>query len=157
MVTAHTAIAFWHHFPPQILKNMDLETVSHFATQNHRKSPKCVQSGSQEAPQIHLKIDKTGPLGLNVPIDRSKHLRGPPPRCLECPGYPKWSLKVSKMTVLGIKSDPFRQVSGTRYQVPGTWYQVPGTRYQTRYQVPGTRYQLICHLLTGGPAAGAKP
>ena len=151
MYIAHAALASWHHFPPQILKNMDLETVPYFATQNHRKSPKCVQSGSQEAPQIHLKIDKTGPLGLNVPIDRSKHLRGPPPRCLECPGYPKWSLKVSKMTVLGIKSDPFQpsssqqlpvdsryQVQGTRYQVPGTRYQVPGTRPGTRYQVPGT-------------------
>ena len=68
MVIAPTAIAFWHHFPPQIIKNMDLETVSHFATQNHRKSQKCVQSGSQEAPQIHPKIDKTGPLGLSVSI-----------------------------------------------------------------------------------------
>ena len=68
MVIAHTAIAFWHHFPPQIIKNMDLETVSHFATQNHRKSQKCAQSGSQEAPQIHPKIDKTGPLGLSVSI-----------------------------------------------------------------------------------------
>ena len=68
MYIAHTALASWHHFPPQILKNMDLETVSHFATQNHRKSQKCVQSGSQEAPQIHPKIDKTGPLDLYVPF-----------------------------------------------------------------------------------------
>ena len=61
MFIAHKAIAFWHHLPPWITKNMDLETVSHFATQNHRKSQNCVQSGSQEAPQIHPKIDKTGP------------------------------------------------------------------------------------------------
>ena len=32
MLIAYTATAFWHHFPPWILKNMDLETVSHFGT-----------------------------------------------------------------------------------------------------------------------------
>ena len=68
MVIAHAAIAFWHHFHPWITKNMDLETVSHFATPNHRKSQNCAQSGSQEAPQIHPKIDKNGHLGLSVSI-----------------------------------------------------------------------------------------
>ena len=73
MFLVHAAIAFWHHFHPWITKNMDLETVSHFATQNHRKSKKCAQSGSQEAPQIHpksIKIDicaSVCPLG--VPLD----------------------------------------------------------------------------------------
>ena len=33
-----------------------------------------------------------------------------------CPGYPKWSLKVPKMTVLGIKSDPFHLL--TSHQLP---------------------------------------
>ena len=47
---AYAAIAFWDHFHPWITKNMDLETVSHHATPNHRKSQNCVQSGSQEVP-----------------------------------------------------------------------------------------------------------
>ena len=73
MVLAHAAIAFWHHFHPWITKNMDLETISNFAIPNHRKSKKCSQSGSQEAPQIYLKSIKVDiwasvcPLG--VPLD----------------------------------------------------------------------------------------
>ena len=58
MFIAHTAIAFWHHFHPWITKNKDLETVSHFGIPNHRKSQKCAQSGSQEAPQMTLKSIK---------------------------------------------------------------------------------------------------
>ena len=58
VVLAHAAIAFWHHFHPWITKNMDLETVSHFATPNHRKSSNFDESLSQEAPQIHPKINK---------------------------------------------------------------------------------------------------
>ena len=68
MVMAHAAIAFWDYFHPWITKNMDLEAFSHFATSNHRKSENCIQSGSQEAPQIHPKIDKNGYLGLSVSI-----------------------------------------------------------------------------------------
>ena len=68
MVIAHAAIAFWHHFYPWATKNMDLETISHFATPNHRISQKCPQRGSQEAPQIHPKIDKSGHLDLSVSI-----------------------------------------------------------------------------------------
>ena len=66
MVVAHAATAFWHHFHRWITKNMDLETISNFATTNHRKSEKCTQSGSQEAPQIQPKIDKSGHLDLSV-------------------------------------------------------------------------------------------
>ena len=73
MFITHTATAFWHHFHPWITKNMDLETVSHFATLNHRKSQNCAQSGSQEAPKSTLKSIKVDiwasvcPLG--VPLD----------------------------------------------------------------------------------------
>ena len=66
MFIAHAAIAFWHHFHPWIIKNKDLETVSHFGIPNHRKSQKCDQSGSQEAPQMHPKINKNEHLGLSV-------------------------------------------------------------------------------------------
>ena len=72
---------------------MDLETVSPFATQNHRKSPKCVQSGSQEAPQIHPKIDKTGPtqpLCLKVPVAGPQdHQNGVPGTQNGASGSPK--------------------------------------------------------------------
>ena len=68
MVMAHAAIAFWHHFHPRITKNMDLETIYNFAIPNHRKSQNGTQSGSQEAPQIHPKIDKSGHLDLSVSI-----------------------------------------------------------------------------------------
>ena len=73
MVQAHKAIAFWHHFHPRITKNMDLETVSHFGTQKHEKVTKCDQSGSQETPKMHPKIDKinnwTSRCLLGVPVD----------------------------------------------------------------------------------------
>ena len=68
MVIANAAIAFWHHFHPWITKNMDQETVSHSASPNHRKSQNYAQSESQEAPQIHPKIDKTRPPGFSVSI-----------------------------------------------------------------------------------------
>ena len=141
MYIAHGAIAFWHHFHPWITKNMDLETVSHFATQNHRKSQKCVQSGSQEAPQIHPKIDKTGPLDLNVPIDRSKHLRGPPPRCLEChrsdlSRNSRISGSLRNLCVLKWLLQP--ACPGSRTPDPGSW--MPNSCkyicYSSRYQVP---------------------
>ena len=68
MVIAHAANAFWHHFHPWITKNMDLETLSHFATRNHRKSLNCAQSGSQKAPQIQSEINKNEHLGISVSI-----------------------------------------------------------------------------------------
>ena len=61
-------LAFWHHFHPRITKNMNLETVSNFATQNHGKVTKCPQRGSQETPIMHSKIDKNEQLDLKVPI-----------------------------------------------------------------------------------------
>ena len=73
MVIAHAAIAFWHHFYPWATKNMDLETISHFANPNHRISQKCPQSGSQEAPQIYPKSRKvdfwTSVCPLGIPLD----------------------------------------------------------------------------------------
>ena len=55
VVMAHAATAFWHHFHPWTTKNMDLETVCHFAIPNHRKLKTCVQSRSRGAPQIRPK------------------------------------------------------------------------------------------------------
>ena len=75
MVIAHAAIASWHHFHPWITKNMDLETISNFAMPSHRKSQNCTQSGSQEAPKIHPKIDKSGHLLLSVSIGCPLDLR----------------------------------------------------------------------------------
>ena len=67
---AHAAIAFWHHFHPWITKNIDLETVSHFATQIIDKSQKGLQSDSQETPQMDPKINKNILLDPNVSVGR---------------------------------------------------------------------------------------
>jgi len=68
MFIAHTATAFWHHFHPWITKTMDLETVSHFGTPNHRKitkwCPKWVPGGSPNDPEI----DTNEHLDLQVPV-----------------------------------------------------------------------------------------
>ena len=40
------------------VKKMDLEIASHFDIPNHRKSPNCIQSGSQEAPKMDPEIHK---------------------------------------------------------------------------------------------------
>ena len=54
MVLAHTVTAFWQHFHPWIIKNTDLETVSHFGIPNHRQickmCPKWVPGESQNSP-----------------------------------------------------------------------------------------------------------
>ena len=97
MVIAHAAIAFWHHFHPWITKSMDLETISNFATPNHRRSQNCTQSGSQEAPQIHPKIDKmkiwTSRCPLGVPLD---------------PRITKMVSQVPKEEAPGLQSNNFR-------------------------------------------------
>ena len=68
MFVAHAAIAFWHHFHPWITKNTYLQSVFHFTTPDHRKSQNCSQNGSQEALQIHPKIDKNEHLSPSVSI-----------------------------------------------------------------------------------------
>ena len=68
MVMAHAAIAFEHNFHPSATKIMDLETVFLSVIPDHRKSRKCAQIWSREAPQIQEKIDKNGHLGLSVSI-----------------------------------------------------------------------------------------
>ena len=76
MVIAHAAMAFWHNFHPWITKNMDLETIFHFATRNNRKSSNCAQSGSQEDPKMHSKIDENTYLGsgfLGCPVGPLDH------------------------------------------------------------------------------------
>ena len=83
------------------------------AAQITDKSQKCLQSGPQETPQRHPKIDKNGHLDLQVPVGCP---RGPLDHQNGHSGYPKWSLKVTKMTVLGRKSDPFQQ--STSHQLP---------------------------------------
>jgi len=73
MVIAHTASAFWHHVHPWITKNMDLETISHFGTQNHRKITKRCPKWVQATPQITLKSIKmhtwTSKCLLGDPLD----------------------------------------------------------------------------------------
>ena len=58
MVIAHTATGFQQHFHLWIIKNMDLETVSHLATPIKEKSQKCLQHDSQETPKWTLKSIK---------------------------------------------------------------------------------------------------
>ena len=70
------------------------------------------------------KIDKNGDLGLKVSIGCPC---GPLDHQSGHPGCQKWRLRVFKMTVWGVKSDPFQQA--------------------TSQQLPADR----------GPAAGAKP
>ena len=66
------------------------------------KSQKCAQSGSQETPQITQKSIKWTPcacwVSLWTPESQNSHS-----------GYPKWSLKVSQMPVLGIKCYDFSE------------------------------------------------
>ena len=58
MFIAHTAIAFWHHFHPWITKNMDLEAVSHFASQNPRKSQNYVHLARLEKESFSERLVK---------------------------------------------------------------------------------------------------
>ena len=91
VVIAHAATAFDYNFHPWSTKIMDLETVFLSVIPDHRKSQKCVQSWSREAPQIQKLIDKNGHPGLSVgigcPSGPQDHQNGVPgtqkgaPRC----------------------------------------------------------------------------
>ena len=93
MVLAHSVTAFEHNFHPWATKIMDLETVFLSVIPDHRKSRKCAQSWSREAPQIQEKIDKNGHLGINVTIGC---LPGPQDHQNDVPGTGKNSSRASK-------------------------------------------------------------
>ena len=88
---AHAALAFEHNFHLSATEIMDLETVFLSVIPDHRKSRKCPQSWSREAPQIQKKVDKNELLGLSVsigcPSGPQDHQNGVPgtqkgaPRC----------------------------------------------------------------------------
>ena len=66
MVIAHTATGFQQHFHLWIIKNMDLETVSHLATPIKDKSQKGLQNDSQET----IKMDTgTSRCLVGVPLE----------------------------------------------------------------------------------------
>ena len=98
---AHAAIAFEHNFHPSATKIMDLETVFLSVIPDHRKSRKCAQSWSQEAPQIHPQIDKNGNLGFSA---FSGCPPGPQDHQNDVPG--KKSARSPTLYVFVEKSDP---------------------------------------------------
>ncbi len=57
-VIGHTATGFQQQFHLWTIKNMDLETVSHLATQIKEKSQTCLQNNSQDIPQMDPKMNK---------------------------------------------------------------------------------------------------
>ena len=85
---------------------MDLETVSLSVTPNHRKLRKCCQSRSQEATQIHQKIDKNGHLGLRMsigcPPGPQDHQNGVQGTQKEPQGVQNSSLKLKKSAIAAI-------------------------------------------------------
>ena len=87
---------------------MDLETVSHFGIQNHRKSQNYYQSGSQETPQIHPKIDKNWDLGFSAssgcPPGPQDHQNGVPGTQKGASRSPKWQFFEAK--VIHFRSHP---------------------------------------------------
>ena len=94
MVIAHAAIAFWHHFHPWITKNMDLETISHFAIPNHKIVSKVNPMKLPKSILKSIKVDiwaSVCPLG--VPLD---------PRII------KMVSQVPKKEPQGLKNDSFR-------------------------------------------------
>jgi len=123
MVLAHTATAFRHHFHSWIIKNIDLETVSHFGIPNLKKSVKCVQSGSQ-GPQKYTLKSKWTPFPQGA-CWVSLWTPGSPKSSLR---VPKWSLKVYKIIVFGINSDPFQQ--STCQQLPADKAPAAGAKPQ---------------------------
>ena len=99
---AHSVTAFWHHFHPWHIKNMDMETFHHFATPNHRKSKNCNQSILQEGPQIQSKIIENGHLGISVTIGclpgPQDHQNGVPGTQKSNPRAPKYQSQAEKVT-----------------------------------------------------------
>ena len=105
MFVAPTATAFWYHFHIWITKNMDLETASHFGTPKSKTN--------------HKNVSKVDPRRLPKGIPESIKMKTQT-QCVHwvplwtlaspkwSPGNQKWSRKVSKITVLGIKSDSVR-------------------------------------------------
>ena len=73
MVITHTATGFRQHFHPQIIKKMDLETVSHLGTPNHQNDKHFSKVTPRRLPKCTLKSIKMNiwasvcPMG--VPLD----------------------------------------------------------------------------------------
>jgi len=114
LVIAHAASAFWHHFHPWITTTVNLETVSHSGAPNHwkitKRCPKWIPRDSQNDPKIdkNAHLDPQVPVGW--PLGSLDHQNGHS-------GYPKWSLKVTKMTLVCRKSDPFQQSASQQLPV----------------------------------------
>ena len=83
-------------------------------TDNHKIMPKV---SPRRLPKIHPKINKTGPPGFSVSIG-----------CPLEPRITKMVSQVSKKEPQGLQNDSFKLKSYPFQQVPGTRYQVPGTR-----------------------------
>ena len=111
MFITRTAIAFGHQFHPQITKNMDLETVSHFGTGNHRTIAKMYKKSVPETSKMVLK-------SIQMDTWTSRCLLGVPVE----PWVTKMVTQDTKMEpqglqndILAIKSFNFRQSTSQQF------------------------------------------
>ena len=91
MAIARAATAFWHHFHPWTIENMDLETVCHFGTPNIREN--------------HKHVSKVGPMRHPKRTPKSINMGTWTSRCLLCVPVEPW---ITKMVTQGTRNGASR-------------------------------------------------
>ena len=113
MFSTHPGSGSECDFQPQITKKSTLEPILQFSANKSGKITKLIPNRVPRGPQNPSRNHKNPDLDPKVSCQVSPWTPGSPKWC---PRYPEWSLKVFKMTILGIKSDPFQQ--STCQQLP---------------------------------------
>ena len=107
MFSAHPGSGSECDFQPQITTKSTLEPILQFSgNKSETEITKLCPNWVPRAPPNPSKNHKNPDLDPKVSCQVSHWTPGSPKWC---PRYPEWSLKVSKITILGIKSDPFQQ------------------------------------------------
>ena len=112
MFSAHPGSGSECHFQPQITKISTLEPILQFSANKSGKISKFIPNRVPRGPQNPSRNHKNPDLDPKVSCQVSPWTPGSPKWC---PRYPEWSLKVSKVTSLGIKSDPFQESTCQQY------------------------------------------
>ena len=113
MFSAHPGSGSECHFQPQITNKSTLEPILQFSANKSGKITKLIPNRVPRGPPNPSRNHTNPDLDPKVSCQVSPWTPGSPKWC---PRYPEWSLKVFKITIVGIKSVPFQQ--STCQQLP---------------------------------------
>ena len=113
IISAHPGTGCGCDFQPRITKQPALEPILQLSANKSGKITKLIPNKVPRGPQNPSRNHKNPDRDPKVSCQVSPWTPGSPKLC---PRHPEWSLKVFKMTILRIKSNPFQQ--STCQQLP---------------------------------------